>query len=39
MDKGILTQDESLWYRDAVIYQLHVKTYFDSDADGVAILP
>jgi maltose alpha-D-glucosyltransferase/alpha-amylase len=35
MDKSSSTQDESLWYRDAVIYQLHVKTYFDSDADGV----
>jgi maltose alpha-D-glucosyltransferase/alpha-amylase len=35
MDKSSSTQDESLWYRDAVIYQLHVKTYFDSDEDGV----
>jgi len=35
MDKITSTQDESLWYRDAVIYQLHVKTYYDSDQDGV----
>jgi len=26
---------DALWYRDAVIYQLHVKTFCDSDADGV----
>ena len=23
------------WYRDAVIYQLHVKSFFDSNNDGV----
>src|SRR5579883_2760629 len=23
------------WYKDAVIYQLHVKSFFDSNADGV----
>src|SRR5271167_2499859 len=23
------------WYRDAIIYQLHVKSFFDSDNDGV----
>jgi maltose alpha-D-glucosyltransferase/alpha-amylase len=26
---------DQLWYKDAVFYQLHVKTYADSDADGV----
>jgi maltose alpha-D-glucosyltransferase / alpha-amylase len=25
----------SLWYKDAVIYQLHVKSFFDSDGDGI----
>src|SRR6188474_1057240 len=25
----------SLWFKDAVIYQLHVKTFQDSDGDGV----
>jgi maltose alpha-D-glucosyltransferase/alpha-amylase len=24
-----------LWYKDAIIYQTHVRAYFDSDADGV----
>ena len=27
--------NQPLWYRDAVIYQLHVKTFCDSDGDGV----
>ncbi|HZI79133.1 MAG TPA: maltose alpha-D-glucosyltransferase [Vicinamibacterales bacterium] len=30
-----MTGDDPLWYKDAVIYQLHVKTFFDSDGDGV----
>ena len=25
---------DALWYQDAVIYQLHVKTFFDSNNDG-----
>jgi maltose alpha-D-glucosyltransferase/alpha-amylase len=27
-------QDDPLWYKDAIIYQLHVKAFFDSDNDG-----
>jgi len=27
-------QEQSLWYKDAVIYQLHVRTFFDSDGNG-----
>jgi maltose alpha-D-glucosyltransferase / alpha-amylase len=30
-----VTAGDPLWYKDAVIYQLHVKTFFDSDGDGV----
>ncbi len=26
---------ESLWYKDAIIYELHVKTFHDSDGDGI----
>jgi maltose alpha-D-glucosyltransferase/alpha-amylase len=26
---------ESLWYKDAVIYQLHVRTFCDSNNDGI----
>jgi maltose alpha-D-glucosyltransferase / alpha-amylase len=28
-------QRDNLWYKDAVIYQLHVRTYSDSNADGI----
>jgi len=28
-------EDESLWYKDAVIYELHVRSFYDSDGDGV----
>src|SRR5258706_16252213 len=27
--------DDALWYRDAVIYQLHIKAFFDSNGDGI----
>jgi maltose alpha-D-glucosyltransferase/alpha-amylase len=27
--------DDPLWYKDAVIYQLHIKSFFDADNDGV----
>lgn len=27
--------DAALWYKDAVIYQLHIKSFFDSNNDGV----
>jgi maltose alpha-D-glucosyltransferase / alpha-amylase len=26
---------DPLWYKDAVIYQLHVKSFYDSDGDGI----
>ena len=31
--------DESLWYLDAVFYELNVRAFFDSDADGIGDLP
>ena len=31
---GIL-EDDPLWYKDGVIYQLHVRSFFDSDGNGV----
>ncbi len=27
--------DDPLWYKDAVIYQVHVKSFFDGDNDGI----
>ncbi|MDB5777460.1 MAG: treS [Herbaspirillum sp.] len=26
---------DPLWYKDAVIYQIHIKSYFDSNNDGI----
>ncbi len=30
-----LLTDDPLWYKDAIIYELHIKAFFDSDGDGV----
>ena len=27
--------DDPLWYKDAVIYQVHVKAFFDANDDGI----
>ncbi|KAF3998198.1 maltose alpha-D-glucosyltransferase [Glaciimonas immobilis] len=31
--------DDPLWYKDAVIYQIHVKSYFDANNDGIGDFP
>ena len=33
-DRAALSED-SLWYKDAIIYQLHIKSFFDSNNDGI----
>ena len=33
------TAAEQLWYKDAIIYQLHVKSFFDSNNDGIGDFP
>ena len=37
--KQMISQEESmenpLWYKDAIIYELHVKTFFDKSGDGI----
>ncbi|MGH2809624.1 MAG: maltose alpha-D-glucosyltransferase, partial [Actinomycetota bacterium] len=30
-----MSQDERLWYKDAIIYELHVRAFSDSDGDGI----
>ncbi len=35
---GLLV-DDPLWYKDAVIYQLNVKSFFDSNDDGIGDFP
>src|SRR5437762_3271472 len=32
---GPATEDDPLWYKDAIIYEAHVKSFFDSNKDGV----
>ncbi|MGH2703993.1 MAG: maltose alpha-D-glucosyltransferase, partial [Actinomycetota bacterium] len=34
-DQLITTGDDALWYKDAVIYELHVRAFSDSDRDGI----
>lgn len=34
-----IPQDDPLWYKDAVIYQLHVKSFFDANNDGEGDFP
>jgi maltose alpha-D-glucosyltransferase/alpha-amylase len=28
-------EDDPLWYKDAIIYELHIKAFFDSNSDGI----
>jgi maltose alpha-D-glucosyltransferase/alpha-amylase len=28
-------EDDPLWYKDAIIYELHVRAFFDSNDDGI----
>jgi maltose alpha-D-glucosyltransferase / alpha-amylase len=36
--RAAVTEDK-LWYKDAIIYQLHVKSFFDANNDGVGDFP
>ena len=31
--------EDPLWYKDAVIYQLHLKSFFDANNDGIGDFP
>jgi maltose alpha-D-glucosyltransferase/alpha-amylase len=33
--EALALEDEPLWYKDAIIYEVHVKTFADSDEDGI----
>jgi len=35
VSKGIKIDDEKHWYKDAIIYELHIKAFFDSNGDGI----
>ncbi len=30
---------DPLWYKDAIVYELHVRAFFDSNGDGIGDLP
>jgi maltose alpha-D-glucosyltransferase/alpha-amylase len=36
---GAAEDADPLWYKDAVIYQVHVKAFFDSNNDGIGDFP
>src|SRR5512136_442403 len=35
IDRHSLCKDGSLWYKDAIVYELHIRAFSDSDVDGV----
>jgi maltose alpha-D-glucosyltransferase / alpha-amylase len=37
--RNLSVMADPLWYKDAVIYQLHVKSFYDSNNDGVGDFP
>jgi maltose alpha-D-glucosyltransferase/alpha-amylase len=37
--RQILLPKEPLWYKSAVIYEVHIRAFYDSNADGIGDLP
>ncbi|MFP4285735.1 MAG: alpha-amylase family glycosyl hydrolase, partial [Desulfovermiculus sp.] len=37
-NSSFVLTDDPLWYKDAIIYQLHIKTFFDADNNGIGDL-
>jgi maltose alpha-D-glucosyltransferase/alpha-amylase len=37
--KASTLSDDPLWYKDAIIYQVHIKSFFDANNDGVGDFP
>ncbi len=35
----ILLSDDPLWYKDAIIYEVHVRAFCDSNGDGIGDFP
>ena len=31
--------DDAAWHQDAIVYELHVKAFFDSNNDGIGDFP
>src|SRR5438445_4055344 len=34
-DQSFALEDDPLWYKDAIIYEVHVRSFFDENGDGV----
>src|SRR3989454_9069257 len=34
-----LTHSDTLWYKDTIIYELHVRAFYDSNGDGIGDFP
>jgi maltose alpha-D-glucosyltransferase / alpha-amylase len=34
-EEEIALEDDPLWFKDAIIYELHVRAFYDSDGDGI----
>ena len=34
-----LTSSDPLWYKDTIIYELHVRAFYDSNGDGIGDFP
>ncbi|SAK76206.1 trehalose synthase [Caballeronia glebae] len=37
--KASILSDDPLWYKDAIIYQVHIKSFFDANNDGIGDFP
>jgi maltose alpha-D-glucosyltransferase/alpha-amylase len=35
LPEGFILEDDPFWYKDAIIYELHVRAFFDSNDDGI----
>ena len=33
--EGFTLEDDPQWYKDAIIYELHVRAFYDSNDDGI----
>src|SRR5450756_2518078 len=34
-EEAYLAESDPLWYKDAIIYEVHVRAFADSNADGI----
>ena len=37
--KKLASATDPLWYKDAIIYELHVRAFADSNGDGIGDFP